>query len=148
VLDKVLAEETGRPDMLRASRSTIPFPSILEPDELEFWPPTSATFLASVRGTAPTRSHVLSCFNVTCKLAMIVEEILNMEAEGPMPDSARQASNASDANRRIRDNADRITGMLNEWRQNLPPSLWVDASSRVCPPPHFVVNMTVSWQEY
>lgn len=129
--------------MLRASRSTVPFPSILEPDELEFWPPTSATFLATVRGTTPTRSHVLSCFNSTCKLAMIVEEILNMEAEGPLLADGRRESNAGDVNRRIRDSADRITGLLNDWKQNLPPSLWVDASSRVCPPPHFVVNMTV-----
>ncbi|KIR26992.1 hypothetical protein I309_04159 [Cryptococcus deuterogattii LA55] len=150
VLDKVIAEETGRPFILPYRRSSIPFPNINEVDELEAWPPlpmSSAPLPQSVRHVDPKRSYVMSCFVWTCRMAMLVEEILDLEMEGPnlLGSSEwwdRQFAEEAGQRRDLNQERERIARQLSLWKQSLPSWLDVDTKSESSPLPHHVVGVT------
>lgn len=142
VFDKTMAEETGRPDTLQSRRSTVPLPSTHEADEFEFWPPPAARPVQSVQNIRPTRGHILTCFNNTCRLALIVEETLVMDADGPYLDGLPAPSAAPIVT------AEMILSKLDRWYASLPPYLLVDPDAEACPPPHFVTNLAVSLWMY
>ncbi|ODO09362.1 hypothetical protein I350_02962 [Cryptococcus amylolentus CBS 6273] len=150
VLDKVVAEETGRPYVLPYRRSSVPFPGIGETDELETWPPapmSSALVPVSVRHVTPRRGYVMSCFVWTCRLAMIVEEIMELQLDGPCINAAsnawdRQFVQQSREKRDPDEQRDMIARQLELWKAALPPHLDVDTNSPISPMPHHVVGIT------
>lgn len=155
VLDKTLSEETGRPFLLSYRRSSIPFPSINEVDEFEAWPPlpTSTTRqLPSIQHIPPRRGHILSCFAWTCRLGMIVEEILDLESEGPCIGPGENAWDEQFLSSRARapsaSTIERIEKQIESWKANLPPHLDFDVTSEACPLPHVVVCLGVSLGSY
>jgi hypothetical protein len=157
VLDKTLSEETGRPYILRGRRCTTPLPSVLEPDEFEPWPPMlSSHSLPALSRITPTRAHALTAFNSTCRLALIVEKIMDLDEEDPYLDVTTIGADA------IEDGSPRPGGMkqvedpemlrlrdvlseqLDEWWMLLPEMIQVQSDATICPLPHFVVNSAVS----
>jgi len=144
VLDKTLSEESGRPFLLTYKRTTTPLPSTDELEEYETWPPPTLTASAPGRRAVhitPRRGYVMSCFAWTCRMAMIVEEILNLETVHP------PVSNAWDTMfyERTPDlDADLVSNHLEQWRQTLPPTLVINATSTASPLPHHAVGMAVS----
>lgn len=187
ILDKVLAEETGRPVLLHARRSTTPLPSVTEADEYELWPPPQASSFLFPRAQSqqpktkspaggesssmnesgsrgnnntassagadanaypvvePTQGHIISAFNITCKLACIVEDILDIEVEGPrfertpVPGEDEEFSHQSIE--RALSNKDRLADALEAWHRSLPDNLRVDVTVTRPAPPHLVVNL-------
>jgi hypothetical protein len=103
----------------------------------------------------PVRARILSCFNATCLLGYLVEQILDLDPEmygSPAfqadpacsvviadEDGAREEKDII-AKRKIR-----LARQLTEWLRCLDDELKVDVQTSVCPPPHFVVNLAVSW---
>nr|ODN86946.1 hypothetical protein L203_03719 [Cryptococcus depauperatus CBS 7841] len=150
ILDKVLAEETGQPFILTYRQSSTPFPSINEVDEFETWPPlpmSSAPLPRSVQHVHPRRGYVLSNFVWTCRLGMIVEEIMDLQAEGPNINNTgewwdAQFSQYSRDKRDIRRRLDRVAKQLDLWRQSIPSHLLIDVENDVSPLPHHVINIT------
>ncbi|BEI91542.1 uncharacterized protein CcaverHIS019_0403620 [Cutaneotrichosporon cavernicola] len=146
VLDKILAEETGRPFLLPYRRSSTAMPSTDEADEYEPWPPqtaSSAPLPRSVRHVPPRRGHVMSFFVWTCRLGMLVEDILDLEVIGPPishkwdDDYVTSLQEQHDVVQR----AERIGKSLDEWRRLLPKHLDIDLSGQTQPLPHCVVGM-------
>lgn len=157
VLDKTLSEETGRPYILRGRRCTTPLPSVLEPDEFEPWPPTlSSHSLPTLSRITPTRAHALTAFNTTCRLALIVERIMDLDEEGPCLEVKSLAPGANGEGaarpggmRQVEDPEmlrlrDVLSEQLDEWWMLLPEAIQVQNDVAVCPLPHFVVNVAVS----
>lgn len=148
VLDKTLAEETGRSFLLPYRRSSTPFPSLTETDEFESWPPlsmTSAPLPRSVRHIVPRRGYVLSCFVWTCRLGMIVEDILDLDVIGPpISDPYDQQFASNNKGREKVKDAEEIAEQLRVWKASLPKYLDVNPSGPVSPLPHHVIGMTVS----
>lgn len=149
VLDKTLAEETGRSFLLPYRRSSTPFPSLTETDEFESWPPlsmTSAPLPRSVRHIIPRRGYVLSCFVWTCRLGMIVEDILDLDVIGPPVSDPfdQQFSQRSLGHRDRVQDAEQIAEQLRLWKSSLPKHLEVNPGGPVSPLPHHVIGMAVS----
>lgn len=147
-LDKALSEETGRPCLLRARSATVPLPSVTEADEYELWPPPLSP--PPIRPTSgrtsriqPLRSRTISCFNATCKLGHIVEQILDLDVSSggvmPIDEQALQEEEEWAARRKVR-----IAKQLDEWRGVVEQQLRIDVQSSVCAPSHWIVNMAVS----
>ncbi|RSH91638.1 hypothetical protein EHS25_009007 [Saitozyma podzolica] len=147
VLDKSLAEETGRSFLLPYRRCTTPLPSHTEVDELETWPPlpmSSAPLPKSVRHVVPRRGYVVSCFVWTCRLAMIVEEILSLQAQGPPISTDPWDQQFAARQKTAKDQwqaAEELSQQLKLWRQSLPRHLDVNPTSRISPLPHHVVGL-------
>ncbi|WWD15628.1 hypothetical protein CI109_100050 [Kwoniella shandongensis] len=145
VLDKTLAEETGRPFVLTYRRSTTPLPSTDELEELETWPPPSISTTSSAQYSgliSPRRGYVMSCFNWTCRLGMIVEDVLNLETQCPPSADPwdigflQKTSTQWNTSR----NADAVAEQLENWRRSLPSVLSSDQSPAVSPLPHHAVT--------
>lgn len=149
VLDKSLSEETGRSYLLPYRRCSTPFPSLDEVDELEVWPPvstSSAPLPRCVRRLTPRRGHVISCFIWTCRLAMVVEDILDLDSVGLSGGSEwdRQFRDSSTARRGHHDEeheAARIEEQLNRWKNMLPLHLTQHEGSS--PLPHVFIGLAV-----
>jgi hypothetical protein len=151
ILDKTLAEETGRPFILPYRRSTTPLPSTFEIDELETWPPpaqSAAGIPESVAHITPHRGFVMSCFVWTCRLAMVVEDILDLEGDGPglKGDTPwdRRFSAQVESRKDIVGTAEALSQQLEDWKRELPVNLDVEIGSSRSPMPHFVVSIAVS----
>jgi len=147
-MDKCLAEETGRPCLLRYKGCTTALPALDEMDELEMWPPlpvTSSTSLPkSVNNVKPRRGHIVSAFVWTCRIAMIVENILELEWQGPpaiepfdVRFRAETISVQSDTLAGI------VAGQLADFRGLLPPHLNFDSTSSGPPLPHIAIMIAV-----
>jgi hypothetical protein len=149
VLDKSLSEETGRSYLLPYRRCSTPFPSLDEVDELEVWPPvstSSAPLPRCVRGLAPRRGHVISCFIWTCRLAMVVEDILDLDSVVLTGDSEwdQQFRESSIAKRGQHDEereAARIEEQLDRWREMLP--IHLTPNDHLSPLPHVIIGLAV-----
>ena len=170
ILDKVLAEETGRPVLLHARRSTTPLPASAEADEYELWPPPSASAFLPSRslnreryedgtksdryGSAtvfePAQGRLLSAFQTTCKLGVIVEEILDLDEEGPRYE--RSTGTGKDEEEEFQKKSmesalrkkDALAKALEDWYADLPDQLNVDVSIPRPAPTHLIVNLAVS----
>lgn len=147
-MDKCLAEETGRPCLLRYKGCTTPLPRIDEMDELEMWPPlalTSTPLPRSVNKVQPRHGHVISAFVWTCRLAMIVENILDLEWQGPPAtepfDSRYRVETESAQSDRLEGF---IAGQLEDFRNQLPSHLVPDLTSSATPLPQVAILITVS----
>ncbi|WRT64920.1 uncharacterized protein IL334_001860 [Kwoniella shivajii] len=145
VLDKSLAEETGRPFLLTYRRTTTPLPSTDELEEFEAWPPPtiSATISSSV-GVVPRRGHVLSCFAWTCRLAMVVEDVLDMDPSCPPAIDEWDVQFINSIEMRQPHILERPAIQLDKWLQSLPIHLTIDRS--LSPLPHHAVLLSVSEQ--
>jgi hypothetical protein len=160
VIDKAYAEETGKPAILPSRRSTIPLPSVTEADEYEFWPPPSThTPRHTNPGVQPAQSRIISAFNATCQLGLIVERILDLEAEGPrlgrhitvrpIGGNVNVTGDRSemDIAQRNMDHALRerhpLARELSEWYAALPDELRIDVDASKIPLTHLVVNLAV-----
>ena len=168
ILDKVLAEETGRPVLLHARRSTTPLPSVTEADEFELWPPPSASSFLPSRNREryddggrldkspsatvfePAQGRLLSAFQTTCKLGVIVEEILDLDEEGPRYE--RSTGTGRDEEEEFQKKSmetalrkkDALAKALTDWYSVLPDQLNVDVSIPRPAPTHLIVNLAVS----
>lgn len=147
-MDKCLAEETGRPCLLRYKGCTTPLPAVDEMDELEMWPPlplTSAPLPRSVDSVKPRRSHVISAFVWTCRLAMIVENILDLEWQGP---PALEPFDARYRGEILSLQSDKleglIAGQLEDFRSQLPRHLDPQSTSSLPPLPQVAIMIAVS----
>lgn len=101
----------------------------------------------SVRHIIPRRGYVMSCFVWTCHLAMVVENILDLDVVGPPaahdPNPWVQQFTASlteDRGEMVM-RAEGISTQLEGWRNALPPHLDIDMSPNVSPLPHHVVGL-------
>ncbi|OCF39477.1 hypothetical protein I317_06695 [Kwoniella heveanensis CBS 569] len=142
VLDKGLSEETGRPFLLTYRRTTTPLPSIEELEEYETWPPPTLTASApSHRAThiVPRRGYVMSCFAWTCRLAMIVEDILDLDALYP---PAQTEWDRSFLGKPPVLDAGVVSDQLDRWHEALPDDLNVDPASTRSPLPHHAIGIT------
>ena len=150
VLDKTLAEETGRSFLLPYRRCTVPFPSAFETDELEVWPPlpnTTASPPRSVRHIVPRRGYVISCFTWTCRLAMIVEDILNLQPVRPPSGDTEWDEQFAVWARGRESDEEKALGLarqLQHWKKHLPRTLQVDESDTGAPLPHVILGLAVS----
>lgn len=136
----------------------MPLPSISEADEFEFWPPPSAyTARHTNPGAQPVQSRIISAFNSTCQLGLIVEKILDLEAEGPrlgphvtvvMSESDGETGSEEDIAKRNAENALRqrhpLARELGGWYNALPDQLRIDVDCSKLPLTHLVVNLAVS----
>lgn len=152
IMDKTLAEETGRSFLLPYRRSSTPLPSTTEADEFEMWPPlptSLAPMPPSVRYIVPRRGYIMSCFVWTCRLGMIVEDVLDMDTQGPPaptePFDHRFLTSRPGANRDPVAIAEKLSELLEAWRGSLPPILEVDMDPNVSPMPHHIVGLAVRW---
>ncbi|WVQ99788.1 hypothetical protein IAU59_006930 [Kwoniella sp. CBS 9459] len=143
VLDKGLSEETGRPFLLTYRRTTTPLPSVEELEEYETWPPPTLTASVPSHRAAhivPRRGYVMSCFAWTCRLAMIVEDILDLDTLYPPP------QNAWDRNflgKPLGLDAGMVSAQLDRWHEALPSDLNVDPESTRSPLPHHAIG--IAW---
>ena len=134
LLDKVLAEETGRPFLVPNRRSSIPLPSIHESDELEAWPPltlSSALLPPSVRHVTPRRGYIMSCFVWGVRLAIILEDILVLDSSPRQPDEWEEQYERWKYGR-LQD-VEGLAHQLDFWRKCLPPHLEVDMTESPLP---------------
>jgi hypothetical protein len=159
--DRALAEETGHPHQLRSLNCTTPFPSALEADEFELWPtvgpaplstatPThhppmsglSTPILSSSRPSIiprqPCRGHIISTFVSTCKLATIVESIMDMHTQ---LSAGLDPTNDDSLGRRIRFR-DELGCKLEDWRREQQAQAGVPLDD-VPPLPHMIINESV-----
>jgi hypothetical protein len=156
ILDKILAEETGRPVLLPYHRSSVPMPSVNETDELESWPPlpmSSALVPKSVRHIVPRRGHVMSCFAWGIRLAILYEEILALDVQTPDPvppvgegDEGLAAWDREYEQWKSKNGED-IEGLamrLEAWMKSCPAYLDVHLSPDVSPLPQTIVLLAVS----
>lgn len=152
LLDKILAEETGRPVLLPYRRSSIPLPSINEPDELESWPPlplSSALAPVSVRHIIPRRGYVMSCVNWAVRLAIISEDIINLESQTPATSTREEGGTEWDTTyeqwKSSRgEDVEGLAAQLDNWRKSFPTYLEVDMDPTSSPLPHVVILLAVS----
>lgn len=126
----------------------MPLPAVDEMDELEMWPPlavTSAPVPLSVGNVRPRRGHVISAFVWTCRLAMIVENILDLEWQGP---PAIESFDARFREETLSVQSDRqegiIAGQLGDFRSLLPRHLDLDTNSSLAPLPQVAIMIAVS----
>ncbi|KAL1411965.1 hypothetical protein Q8F55_002958 [Vanrija albida] len=148
LLDKVSAEETGRTYLLPYRRSSMPLPAVSEVDEFEAWPPqplSSAPLPRSVRHVLPRRGHIMSYFVWTCRLAMVVEDILDLDIAGPPVSNAWDEQFATKMGAGpptdLFTRAEQIAEQLDQWRRHMPAILEVDLAPNVSPLPHHVVGL-------
>lgn len=147
MLDKILAEETGRPFLLPYRRSSTPLPSVTEADEYETWPPqtgSSVPLPRAVRHVVPRRGYLMTYFVWTIRLAMIVEDILDLDYTGPPPADPwdQQFTSAWQIRHDTIRRAETIMEQLDLWRAGMPPHIDVDLGS-ISPLPHHVIGL--SW---
>jgi hypothetical protein len=118
-------------------------------DELEMWPPlpvTSSTLVPkSVSNVKPRRGHIISAFVWTCRLAMIVENILELEWQGPAAtepfDVRFRAETISVQSNRM---AGIVAGQLRDFRGLLPRHLDLDLTTSGPPLPQVAIMIAVS----
>lgn len=153
ILDKTLAEETGRSILLPYRRSSTPLPSMTEADEFELWPPipsSSQPLPESVQHLTPRRGYVMSCFVWTCYLGMVVEGILELDVPGPPKPRPSEtpwfnqwsAEKLEEERKQVVKTAARIARELESWRNALPPYLEIDLQAS--PLPHLTISLAVS----
>ncbi|WVQ68308.1 uncharacterized protein L199_006515 [Kwoniella botswanensis] len=143
VLDKTLSEETGRPFLLTYRKTTTPLPSIEELEEYETWPPPNLSATGYIHRDThiiPRKGYVMSCFAWTCRLGMIVEDILDLDTSCPAP--------LNDWDREFFErtpivDVNVISDRLSRWREALPSNLNVDTNSNLAPLPHHAVG--IAW---
>lgn len=88
----------------------------------------------------------MSCFIWTCRLAMVVEDILNLDTAGLPGDTEwdRQFRESAESTRGVHgeeQEAERIGEQLNLWRRMLPGHLV--PNERTSPLPHHVIGLAV-----
>ena len=118
-------------------------------DELESWPPasfSSAPLPRSVRRIVPRRGYVISCFVWTCRLAKVVEEVLDLEFVETTGENEwdRQFRESGEARRGLlseAQEAERISEQLRLWREMLPRNLQIDDT--LSPMPHHAISLAV-----
>jgi hypothetical protein len=118
-------------------------------DELEMWPPlpvTSSGHLPkSVHNVRPRRGHVISAFVWTCRLAMIVENILELEWQGPPAtepfDTRFRTEVLSVQSDKL---AGIVAGQLADFRSLLPRHLNFDATASGPPLPQIAIMIAVN----
>lgn len=136
VLDKMVAEETGRPDMLQSRYSMVNLPSTQEPDELEYWPLPSSSGTQST-SKRPVRGYVITCFNLTCRLAIVMEKMIALQLDDPgsLSDHAEPHATPDIAS---------VLSELDGWYSSWPSSLSISPASGWHVPPHFMTTVIVS----
>ncbi|EKM56762.1 uncharacterized protein PHACADRAFT_254069 [Phanerochaete carnosa HHB-10118-sp] len=140
VLDKYISAYIGRPVAIFENDFDTELPSDGEPDEMEGWlPHPSPVFVGDVLEnhpprTTPVTGHVISCFNESAKLSIILSMI--MQAVYPIrPHTFRQPEFA------------RIEQLLDKWYIDLPEHLRFDPSSPkyYTRPPHVLTLHAQYW---
>lgn len=77
----------------------------------------------------PMKAHAISCFENSCKLAVIISDIiLQLYSRRGTPD--------------VEGTLRGIKARLDDWRENSPPHLKYDPDNLpdVCPPPHILTQ--------
>ncbi|KAH7147522.1 fungal-specific transcription factor domain-containing protein [Fusarium sp. MPI-SDFR-AT-0072] len=102
-------------------------PDLPEEPETELWPPYGIPEDESLSHYTPRPSHLLLCFAYTCKMSVIINDILF-------------SIYGSKRTKDVLDFVQTTRESLHSWRSSLPPELLVDYQSRTCPPTHFVAQ--------
>lgn len=140
VLDKYISAYIGRPVAIFENDFDTELPSDAEADETEGWlPHPSPVFVGDVSEshvprTTPVTGHIISCFNESAKLSIILSMI--MQAIYPIrPHTFRQTEFA------------RIEQLLDKWYIDLPEHLRFDPSSPkyYSQPPHVLTLHMQYW---
>lgn len=98
----------------------------------------------------PAQGRLLSAFQTTCKLGVIVEEILDLDEEGPRYE--RSTGTGRDEEEEFQKKSmetalrkkDALAKALTDWYSILPDQLNVDVSIPRPAPTHLIVNLAVS----
>jgi hypothetical protein len=102
-------------------------PALPEEPETELWPPYPIPDDEALQSYTPRPSHLLLCFAYTCKISVIINDIL-FKIYG-----SRRTKDVLDFVQSTRDR-------LYSWRSSLPAALDVDYHAQICPPTHFVAQ--------
>jgi hypothetical protein len=132
----------------------VPIPSAQETDELETWPPpptssSSSSLPTSVRHIVPRRGYVMSCFQWSCRLGKVFENILDLDNQLKSSEEGHTWDKEYDdwqQSRSMDAHVTELVDQLDRWRKNVPEWLLVDTRAHVSPLPHLVVLSAVSQQ--
>ncbi|KAF5563951.1 pathway-specific regulatory [Fusarium phyllophilum] len=102
-------------------------PSEPEEPETELWPPYPIPDDEALQSYQPRPSHLLLCFAYTCKISLIINDILF-------------SIYGSKRTKDVLDFVQTTRERLYSWRSSLPPALQVDYQASTCPPTHFVAQ--------
>ncbi|KAF4345145.1 pathway-specific regulatory [Fusarium beomiforme] len=102
-------------------------PAMPEEPETDLWPPYPIPEDELLSDYIPRPSHLLLCFTYTCKISVIITDIL---------------FNIYGSNRRkdVLDFVHTTRARLQSWRSSLPMYLQVGYQAQTCPPTHFVAQ--------
>ncbi|KAF5560160.1 pathway-specific regulatory [Fusarium napiforme] len=102
-------------------------PALPDDPETELWPPYPIPDDEALQSYQPRPSHLLLCFAYTCKISLIINDILL---------SIYGSKRTKDVLGFVQTTRER----LHFWRSSLPPALHVDYQAQICPPTHFVAQ--------
>ncbi|KAG5760441.1 hypothetical protein H9Q72_011441 [Fusarium xylarioides] len=102
-------------------------PALPEEPETELWPPYPIPDDEALQSYQPSPSHLLLCFAYTCKISLIINDILF-------------SIYGSKRTKDVLDFVHTTRERLHSWRSSLPPALHVDYEAQICPPTHFVAQ--------
>jgi hypothetical protein len=98
----------------------------------------------------PAQGRLLSAFQTTCKLGVIVEEILDLDEEGPRYEKSTGTGRDEEEEfqKKSMETAlrkkDALAKALTDWYSILPDQLNVDVTIPRPAPTHLIVNLAVS----
>jgi hypothetical protein len=102
-------------------------PALPDDPETELWPPYPIPDDEALQSYQPRPSHLLLCFAYTCKMSVIINDILF-------------SIYGSKRTKDVLDFVQNTRERLHSWRSSLPPALHVDYQAQTCPPTHFVAQ--------
>ncbi|KAG7426450.1 Nitrogen assimilation transcription factor nit-4 [Fusarium oxysporum f. sp. raphani] len=102
-------------------------PALPDDPETELWPPYPIPDDEALQSYIPRPSHLLLCFAYTCKISVIINDILF-------------SIYGSKRTKDVLDFVQTTRERLHSWRSSLPAALHVDYQAQTCPPTHFVAQ--------
>ncbi|KAF5642452.1 pathway-specific regulatory [Fusarium tjaetaba] len=102
-------------------------PALPEELETKLWPPYPIPDDEALQTYQPRPSHLLLCFAYTCRISLIINDILF-------------SIYGSKRTKDVLDFVQTTRERLHAWRSSLPIALHVDYQGQTCPPTHFVAQ--------
>ncbi|KAI0800103.1 fungal-specific transcription factor domain-containing protein [Fomes fomentarius] len=139
IMDKYICTYIGRPVAICERDFDTPLPLLEDPEETELWQPHTTPQVMDdpndiPREVAPMPGHIISCFNESAKLSIIISEICQ-SIYAIKPTGSRPAELA------------RLDSHLTKWSLELPEHLRFDPASpkNPSPPPHILTLHMQYW---
>lgn len=91
----------------------------------------------------------MSCFNWAVRLAMISEDIVNLEIQTPTPSSKEEGGTNWDTEYEQwrfskGDDVEGLAAQLDNWRKSFPAYMEVDKDQSASPLPHVIILLAAS----